>query len=705
MDTDLSITLKNVGADATEGATTVTLTSEDANVTIDADNNTATFQALDVDATVTLTGFKFRLNSGVTLGTPVTLHYTAVNGEKTWEGDLSITPNQIFMVTVAANNANYGTVSGAGEYDYNASCTVTATPADGYVFANWTVNGNVVSTDAEYTFNVTSDMDLVANFTEGIMIGDGGIATHDVLPSYNYYNYTLSEQIYTPTELSGEGLITSIAFYNGGAEKTRTLDLYLKNTTKSQFSNKTDWIDVAESDKVFSGSVTMTSGDWTTITFDTPFAYDGTSNVVLVTDDNTGSWSNSPHMSCRVFDATNQALYYYDDNTDFNPLSPPTSSGSNNAVLSVKNQLIVTKEVSNNCPLPTDVTVSGITSISAVVSWEGEADSYELLYGYDGTRYFYNFEDGTSQGWTVLKGNTGDSPTNWMHVTDYQRESYAFSSYGHNSSDGFMLSESYISAASSGGGTAVTPDNYLVSPQVVLGGSITFWATDGNDSYGAEHFAVAVSTNGNTDVSDFTQVQEWTLLEARRTNQTRTFTDGTWYEYTVDLSGFSGLGYVAIRHFNCYDQWMICIDDIEIVGKEASWTTISNAVSPCTLTDLESGTAYVVKVKSVCDENNESAWSQEEDFTTIDFVMGDVNGDGGIDIGDAVCIVNKLVGKPNVVFNEAAVDLNGNGGIDIGDAVMIVNILVGKPNDNNVNNDTSAPAMITEEERNKRDPE
>jgi hypothetical protein len=58
--------------------------------------------------------------------------------------------------------------------------------------------------------------------------------------------------------------------------------------------------------------------------------------------------------------------------------------------------------------------------------------------------------------------------------------------------------------------------------------------------------------------------------------------------------------------------------------------------------------------------------------------LGDVNGNGGIDIGDAVSIVNRLVGKPVVNFVEAAADTNKNGGIDIGDAVTIVNILVGK---------------------------
>ena len=367
--TNLSLTFKNVGNSATSGTTTVTLSSSDATFGV----SSKTFSALAANATTTVSGFSFTLNNGVTLGSPVTFHYTAVNGSNTWEGDFAITPNQVFNVNVSANYNNYGTVSGAGQYNYNESCTVTATPADGYMFTSWTNNGNVVSTNAEYTFNVTSNVDLVANFASGVMIGDGGTSTSEFLPSYNYYNYTLSEQIYTSAELGGAGIITSIAFYNAGAAKTRTYDFYLKATTKSSFTGKTDWITVSASDKVFSGSVTMVAGDWTTITFTTPFVYDGTSNVVLVADDNTGTYTSSPHMTCRVFSTTSsQALYYYDDNNNFNPLSPPTSSGSSsaNAVLSSKNQIVLTKEA-----IPTEsfyITVSVNPTQAGTASGGGE---------------------------------------------------------------------------------------------------------------------------------------------------------------------------------------------------------------------------------------------------------------------------------------------------------------------------------------------
>ena len=71
---------------------------------------------------------------------------------------------QSFTISLSANPADAGTVTGDGTYDYGTSCTVTATPNQRSIFENWTENGIVVSTEASYTFNVTANRDLVANF-------------------------------------------------------------------------------------------------------------------------------------------------------------------------------------------------------------------------------------------------------------------------------------------------------------------------------------------------------------------------------------------------------------------------------------------------------------------------------------------------------------------------------------------------------------
>ena len=65
-------------------------------------------------------------------------------------------------------------------------------------------------------------------------------------------------------------------------------------------------------------------------------------------------------------------------------------------------------------------------------------------------------------------------------------------------------------------------------------------------------------------------------------------------------------------------------------------------------------------------------------ITVKNYIIGDVNGNEEVDIGDAVSIVNYLVGKEVQTFMEMSADTNKNGKVDIGDAVIIVNYLVGE---------------------------
>jgi hypothetical protein len=57
-----------------------------------------------------------------------------------------------------------GTTTGDGTYTNDTTATVTATPAAGLAFVNWTENGKVVSTSASYTFTNIVNRSLVANF-------------------------------------------------------------------------------------------------------------------------------------------------------------------------------------------------------------------------------------------------------------------------------------------------------------------------------------------------------------------------------------------------------------------------------------------------------------------------------------------------------------------------------------------------------------
>ena len=72
---------------------------------------------------------------------------------------------EVVYYTVTATAGEGGRVSPlTSTVEQGKSVTLTATANEGYRFVNWTLNGNVVSTDASYTFNATAAGEYVANF-------------------------------------------------------------------------------------------------------------------------------------------------------------------------------------------------------------------------------------------------------------------------------------------------------------------------------------------------------------------------------------------------------------------------------------------------------------------------------------------------------------------------------------------------------------
>lgn len=69
-----------------------------------------------------------------------------------------------YTIALSAEPAEGGTVEGGGEVTHGQVVTVTATSGTGYTVGNWTEDGDVVSTEANYNFTATADRNLVAHF-------------------------------------------------------------------------------------------------------------------------------------------------------------------------------------------------------------------------------------------------------------------------------------------------------------------------------------------------------------------------------------------------------------------------------------------------------------------------------------------------------------------------------------------------------------
>lgn len=134
----------------------------------------------------------------------------------------------------------------------------------------------------------------------------------------------------------------------------------------------------------------------------------------------------------------------------------------------------------------------------------------------------------------------------WFYYNNYEMKSH--------SGTGALQSYSYVPNVG-----AVHVDNWLVTPLAVLEDGFSFWAAAQDADWTDEHFAVYVSTKGNESVDDFTMVSE----EFTATSQPT--------EYTADLSSYAGqTGYIAIRHYNSYDQFALVVDDISFTKAPAT---------------------------------------------------------------------------------------------------------------------------------------
>ena len=113
-------------------------------------------------------------------------------------------------ITIISDPLYGGEIVGAGSYEGGACCAVVATPNEGYIFAYWTENGNVVSYDSIYSFIVTGDRLFTAHFLLG-----GNIVFADA----NVKNICISHW-----DTDGDGELSYLE-----ASRVTSLGVYFKN--------------------------------------------------------------------------------------------------------------------------------------------------------------------------------------------------------------------------------------------------------------------------------------------------------------------------------------------------------------------------------------------------------------------------------------------------------------------------------------------
>ncbi len=199
--------------------------------------------------------------------------------------------------------------------------------------------------------------------------------------------------------------------------------------------------------------------------------------------------------------------------------------------------------------------------------------------------------------WYIIDAD-GDG-TNWgIVLTGSNSDNISFRSFSYSSETG-----------------DISPDNWLISPNFKLGGTLKFKAWNYHSRY-QDAIEIYVSTNSDwTSTADFVKVGN-TITPPKATDISGAQT------YTIDLSGYSGVGCIAFRH-NSSACWELYVDDIELNvpnGLDPStipaWNYVNDVNSPYTISGLTPETTYEVQVQGV-NRFESSLWTESTIFTTL----------------------------------------------------------------------------------------
>ena len=207
-----------------------------------------------------------------------------------------------------------------------------------------------------------------------VEIGDGTTAQYYV-PIGTYYNYSITEQLYTADEIGMAGTINSISFhYAHTTTKEFNITVYMANVDAADLSTG---ISLAEADEVFSGSLSVNGEGWVTIDLDSPFAFDGTSNLLIGINKTGGSTWYSGNTWYGTT-ATNMARYTQQDSGAYTTETTPTS------VASARPNIIIdiTPGSGPTCDKPDTFAIyeGSLTSTSVTLTWEGGSGNYNFEY-------------------------------------------------------------------------------------------------------------------------------------------------------------------------------------------------------------------------------------------------------------------------------------------------------------------------------------
>ena len=171
---------------------------------------------------------------------------------------------------------------------------------------------------------------------------------------------------------------------------------------------------------------------------------------------------------------------------------------------------------------------------------------------------------------------------------------------------------------------ASDPDNWLISPETALQGTLSFLL--GGVTSWPDHIGVYAVIGWDPETGYAPAEEDLILIDEYDCSS-----DESEATFTADLSQFNGqVGRLVFRHFDSYNNYYVYLDDIKITGPAAPWNYVNDLnATNYTIEGLTPNTKYEVQVQAD-GTLVEGEWTEIVEFITTTpitnvYILGEVN--------------------------------------------------------------------------------
>jgi len=470
-----------------------------------------------------------------------------------------------------------------------------------------------------------------------IQIGSGTSSTTHPLPGY--YGWHRSAMLYKADEINLSGTISAIAYdiKSASTGTTAKMKIYLVETTNSTMPaiNTISWNALKTGATLVyeNNALAAAPTGWKTFTFDTPFTYSGTSNLMVLIEGEGCSTTGGCSVSCAYHTADNMHWYHRKDSSAPDDSVPPANTTTD--ISKRSNIKLTITPPAGFCYPPSNLAASNITSSSADITWDTHTSGNWWI-----VQYKKNSETVWSDEAMVFSGSYSLANLDAQATYDVRVKSICSADESGWSTTSFMTACGAIAALpwtdsfdTYGTGTTVFPPcwtrtttqtdrPYVSSTNFSAPGSLYFYAISGNYNIAATPMfdaSIPVSTL-HADFMYRTTLSTDTLFIGVMTDPTDASTfeqvafvtnssTSTWYEKEVSFDNYMGIGqYIAFKISNATATSYAYLDDVRIGLIPTCLKPTNVAVISAEMDQLEVGwvengfaTSWVVEYKKTTD--------------------------------------------------------------------------------------------------------